>query len=156
MSDDAERLQELEQELLDAYEQLDERDRELEDLRDGVGGSGGGRDDAREDDDKIAEERDRLISDLEKYREELMESKDLIADLQANAGESKITNETLASDKKALTEQVSWTSHMFQLYHQFSESLTILSPTSPTHPPTHPPRTNPKRNFSTSKRTTHR
>jgi len=119
MSDDAERLQELEQELLDAYEQLDERDRELEDLRDGVGGSGGGRDDAREDDDKIAEERDRLISDLEKYREELMESKDLIADLQANAGESKITNETLASDKKALTEQVSWTSHMFQLYHQF-------------------------------------
>ena len=76
MSDDAERLQELEQELLDAYEQLDERDRELEDLRDGVGGSGGGRDDAREDDDKIAEERDRLISDLEKYREELMESKE--------------------------------------------------------------------------------
>jgi len=106
MSTDAERLIELEQELLDAYEQLDERDRELEDLREGgpSASSGGGR--TGEDSEKNAEERERLISDLEKYREELMESKDLIADLQANLSETKITQETLQADKKALAEQV--------------------------------------------------
>ena len=111
MSDDAERLVELEQELLDAYEQLDERDRELEELREGGSGLGSGLGGAATGgkgqlDDKAAEERERLIADLEKYREELMESKDMIADLQANLSESKVTNETIIADKKALSDQV--------------------------------------------------
>ena len=102
------RLAELEAELMDLYETLDERDRRIEELEAGASSSPtrAAAQGDEEDIGKIAEERDMLVADLEKYRDELMESKDQVAEFQAQIVEKNMKVEDLERDKRTLSETV--------------------------------------------------
>jgi chromosome segregation ATPase len=47
-----------------------------------------------------------LQGDLEKYKDDLMEKNDIIADLQAQLAQRNIENDTLKSDKKNLQDEL--------------------------------------------------
>ena len=103
-------MEELESELMELYENLDERDRRIEELEMQVGGGapvklgGGGSDD--QDIVKLSEERDMLQTDLDKYKDDLMDKNDQIAELQAQLAQRNIENDTLTSDKKNLQDEL--------------------------------------------------
>ncbi|GMH51677.1 hypothetical protein TrST_g11013 [Triparma strigata] len=97
------REKELESELMELYETLDLRDRQIADLE--ASGStlpqrsvpGGD-----EDIYKVTEERDMAQADLEKYRDEVLQGKDYIAELQAQLAQKNVENDTLTQDKRNL------------------------------------------------------
>ena len=97
------REKELESELMELYETLDLRDRQIADLeasgstlpqRSAPGGD--------EDIYKVTEERDMAQADLEKYRDEVLQGKDYIAELQAQLAQKNVENDTLTQDKRNL------------------------------------------------------
>jgi chromosome segregation ATPase len=97
------RLAELEEELMNLYETLDERDRRISELEEDGGGSsparGGGRG-GDGDSEKLKEENDGLQADLSALREQMYESKDQITSLSAQLAQKTLDAETLLQDKK--------------------------------------------------------
>jgi DNA repair exonuclease SbcCD ATPase subunit len=118
MSDSLEdRIEELEAEVVELYETVEERDRVITELEAGGGGGGrggGGRGDrdrggssANDDDvEKLQDDRNKLAADLEKYRDELMASKDMIAEMQSQVSSAKVDNSGLLQDKLTLQSTV--------------------------------------------------
>lgn len=98
------REKELEAELMDLYETLDSRDQQIADLE--SSGATGSRPPPSSTDDndiyKVTEERDMAQADLEKYRDEVLQGKDYIAELQAQLAAKNVENDTLLQDKRNL------------------------------------------------------
>ena len=102
----SEREKELEAELMDLYETLDQRDRQISDLE-ATGGvaSRGMQSGGDEDIYKVSEERDLAQADVEKYRDEVLQNKDYIAELQAQLAQKNVENDTLTQDKRNLESE---------------------------------------------------
>lgn len=120
-------VRELQQELLDLYETLDERDQRIAQLEETIKSQ-------KDDQSRVGNRRteiERLTSDMERHRNESIRAKETVADCQARLTLSIQDNEGLREDKNQLQQQVdSQTSLLSRQQEQILQQTKALEESS--------------------------